>query len=1179
MSEQKKSKFNENQGRAVFTSDKDILVSAGAGCGKTFVMIERIAENIISRKVSVDELLVVTYTNAAAAEMRVKLANKINELLADPSLDIEEKNYLNEQGDLIGQSDICTLHKFCQNLIGKYFFVLDLDPSCEIVEEAQANIIKSRAINEVIEELVMAGDEEFNLLANTFDDKRGYDKICEYVYKIYEFLNNQPDIVKFKEKVNSAYNDDLAQNQFAKTINNSVVEMFEHYLSAFEVLRIECVRGGFDRLVEVVENYVRQLGAVKKDNTFEQNHQVVFNINLPKLPQKRKGDTPEFEYMLARVRELRKDFADSNGGALNKIRAVYVTDDIEQLKADLLGSQKIVNAMFSLVERFGERFMKLKKEQNLMDFSDLEKYAYKILQNPQVGAEIRVKYKQIYVDEYQDVNDIQEGILSQIHKSRDIFLVGDVKQSIYGFRNTNPQIFLDKLYSFGDEKNDEAEAIPLNENYRSDQRVLDYVNYVFERLMTKEFAGIEYNNGHAMRSGADYKVVENQMPIVEVMVINKTKEEAEKVVPSGVYRVSEAKRKDDIERSYAKAEAYAIYNKILELMSTQKQIYDAKKKKFRDIEFGDITILARSRTGGVPEILGELSALGLPMMPLSGESVEGEYEVQILLNYLKLVDDMADDISLTSLLVSPMIGLDEVELSKIRLGNMEAKNFFECVKSYSKDDEIRRKIDYLYSLIDAGRRGLIGGTVYEILNAFVDKTNYIELICACDDGLERMARIHGFINSFLGKSYNYDLSMYLNILDKNTEKQNIAKEPNSGASVIGFATMHQSKGLEYPIVFMVDCGHQYNNMDKRGDFLLSSELGIGMQVYDRKNRVKRKTILHSAVNLATKDKDLAERERLLYVAMTRAKNHLYITGALNMEKFKGQKTAYALKNVQNDLSLILSSVPEGDLETLKSVHGLTTKLGENNVIEYSLLEAESAGAVEEVKQANEPQQAQINPEIVEKIKENLGYSYPHAFSTGLNLKHSVTALNKLENEHRIKVSEDSNVFVAEDKKERVETREGIAYHKAMEVVDFNLSSFEEISQHLARNLSKDELSLIDCGKIVRAVENLRPMIQGAKIYREQPFLLKAPISSIVAMPTQDEVFVEGIIDLIIKKGEEAIVIDYKTSGAKDVEERAKDYQTQLKIYAKAVESALNCKVRQKFLYFFLQERLILIDNE
>lgn len=1168
--------YNEEQKQAIKTRDKDILVAAGAGCGKTFVMIERIADNIIQKVASVDQLLVVTYTNAAASEMRVKLANKINDLLADPQYNDEDKKYLRTQADLIGQSDICTLHKFCQNIIQKYFYVLDLDTSFAICEDSEANVLRNRAIGELFEELIASNDPDFKLLANTFDDKRGFGKISEYVFKIYEFLNNQPDIEVYRAKVNSAFDTDLNKNKFAMVLNKSTAELFEHFYKVFSDLRLEADLINSPKMIFLLTGYTYLLEKVKVTNSFECNLGLAFNLKLAALPRT-KAETVEEEDLRGKVRAVKEEFSDG----LKKVLGNYVTDDINVIKSDILSSQKIVNAMLDLVQKFRERYLKLKKEKNLLDFSDLEHFAYQILSNPQVNAEVRGRYKQIYVDEYQDVNDIQEGILNSVHDIRDIFLVGDVKQSIYGFRNTNPQIFLDKLEKFGAEDKilGNSITINLNNNYRSDQRVLDYVNWVFGILMTKEFAGIDYNNGNAMNSASGYQHNNpNALPTVEFMIANKTREPVDKLYAGQVYSVSKAPVVDEVEKSYAKAEAYAIYNKIMYLLGTQKTIYDAKKKIDREIQFNDITILARTRSDALIEILNTLTELGLPVAPISKDSVLDEYEVRLLFDYLNLVNNRTDDIFITEFLVSPVIALDEEDLCKIRLKNPSAEYFYQCVLGYDSNDEIGQKIKFALDLIEKSRYSLINGTIYQVLMDFCNATDYLNIVFAMADGESKVRNVMGFVNSFIGKKYNYDLRDYLANMEENIDKQKIMREPNTEASVIGVATMHQSKGLEYPIVFMVDCGHQYNIEDKKGDFLLSSELGIGMYAYDSKNRTKRKTILHSAVKLAGKDKDLAERQRLLYVAMTRAKNHLFISGAMKMDTFRPYQSAYMLKNTQNDLSLILSSLSEDAIRSLVSVGSFTQKIAGNDV-RYEMIDIPQGD--EDKKDVSIPTNFDgIPAKYCDILAKNVQYEYPYKDSTQISLNNSVTSLNRLAVDLGENMCETpQNFVVSEDESNKnVDTEVGIAFHKAMQLIDFELDSETQIREFLSKKMTDDELNLINCGKILQAIRNLRPVVSGAKLLREQEFMMKIPLNELIKTDIKDEILVRGIIDLIILKDDQIIVLDYKTSNTRDVEKTAQKYATQLLCYQKAIERVYSKPVNCKFLYFFLQECLILIDN-
>ena len=1169
--------YNKNQEIAIFTKDRDILVSAGAGSGKTFVMIERIAENIIRHNVSVDELLVVTFTNAAANEMRIKLNDKLLELLSNDNLDSKERKYLLNQVDLMGQSDICTLHKFCQTIIQKYFYTIDLDPSFSIGEESDTQNLRNRAINSLINELAEKKDASFMLLAHTFDDKRGFDKIKKYVFKIYDFLTNQPSIEEFKNKVEKAYLGDIDNNLYTNIINRYACEVFDYFAQSFVQLKQKADMFNFDALSLKLADYIQELNKVSLNNTFSQNHYLVFHLSLGNLSVK--TDDPECLELKEEASSLKTQFAD----VLRKIREnVFLSDDLEEIKQDLLSSKNVVIAMFYIVEEFSKKFSKLKKDNNILDFSDLEHYAYKILSNQQVREEIRAKYKQIYVDEYQDINDIQEGIINQIHKKRDLFLVGDVKQSIYGFRNTNPQIFLDKQSAFASEELENAVALHLNENYRTDQKILDVVNLVFGILMTKNLSGIDYLPDNKMMSGRVFKSGENSLPQVEVLIVEREKEEKEKIKPTQSYRVSTAPILEDEEKSYAKAEANVIYSKIAQILLEQKQIYDAKLGEFRQIQFDDITLLARVRSDYLDILLKELTDLGLPIAPIERETVFDEYEVALLYDYLYLVNNKTDDIKLTEFLISPIINLDENDLSQIRANSPDSETFYDCIINYNIYDNIGDKLKQALTLINEGRLFLVNKTIYDLLVDFCDKTNYLEIVSAFDGGQNRVRNVLGYINSFVGKRYNSDLCEYISSVEESENSPKISPENNVGVSVVGVETMHHSKGLEYPIVFLVDSGHGFNLEETRGDFLLHSQLGVGMYTYDTELRVKRETVSHSAIKIALNDKRFAENLRLLYVAMTRAKNHLFITGSTDLEKVATNTLPYALKTTNNNLNLILSVLDREQIEKLKTSKFLRHKINDENYINFEIFQCGKSIKTEQNKETNFVYE-QKDDDFYNILAKNCNFMYDFEKNTTTALKNTVTMLNRQEEEPEISFNfEPKNFSVAENNSgqtSKVDTQVGIAYHKAMQLIDFELNSLQDVTNFLQINLSEEEFNLIDCGKIYKAIQNLKPYVEGARLFREQEFLMYVPLCELTNSSITDKVLVQGVVDLICVKNDAIYIFDYKTSNTKNVEERAKSYVTQMLCYQKAVEGALNCKINKKFLYFFLQERLILIDNE
>ena len=1162
--------YNENQKTAIKTQDKDILVSAGAGSGKTFVMIERIADNIINHRVSVDELLVVTFTNAAASEMRQKLNNKLYELLSDNKLDSNEKKYIFEQIDLMGQSDICTLHKFCQTVIQKYFYMINIDPSFGISEDSESVLLKDKAIENVFLKLTENGDDSFKLLTITFDDKRGFDKIKKNVYKVYEFLTNQPSIQAFKDKVFSNYTGLVEDNIFCNIINNYVAEFFEYYSNEFLNLSRESELLKYEPLTKNLKEYSNLLSKVNKDNDFKENHYLTYNLKLSNITSA-KPDGIEQETLKEKVKDLKKDFSKRIGDIR---KDVLISENFEDLQDSLDSSKDIVEAMFFVVDEFTKEYLKLKKERNLVDFSDLEHFAYQILQNPQVKQELQSKYKQIYVDEYQDVNDIQESIIQCIHNKCDLFLVGDVKQSIYGFRNTNPQIFLDKQKKFS-LNDDDSVALFLNSNYRTDQKILDFVNYIFGALMHKASSGIEYLPDHKMVSGCDF-VSNESFPQVEMLIVEKEKEEKEKIIPTQVYKVSTAQIQEDEEKSYAKAEANVIYSKIIELMQEEQKIFDPKigeNGDFREIQLKDITLLAQTRGEYLDILLKELSDLGLPIASISNDKLSEEYEIKLLFDYLNLVNNITDDIRLTSFLISPIINLNEDELALIRM-NSDEDYFYKAVLNYNNEDKIKQKIDYALALIHFAREFLVNKTIYDLLIEFCDRTNYLELLESFEGGKSRVSNVLGYLNSFVGKKYNNDLSEYISSIST-TGEFSLFPEVDVGISVIGVETMHKSKGLEYPIVFLVNTGHQFNSEDIRGDFLLNSEYGIGMQTYFAEKRYKKETLSHIAIKIAQRDKKFAESLRLLYVAMTRAKNHLYITGSIDPSKLTSSSMPFVLKSCNNFLSLVLSVLDKEELETLIFSKHLVKPLALHNDIHFSLIPCPKTFA--QTEDNIQLETGDIDNKLKDKLNSNFNFVYPYAKSTTTALKNSVTILNKTsEPEGNTSYNVTPQQFSITENTVSVNTDVGIVYHKAMQYMDFSLETEQEISQFLKNKLTKEEFNLINCGKITQAVKNLQPLVSGAKLLRERQFLMRIPINELTTSDVKDEVLVQGVIDLIVIKNDKIYIVDYKTSNTKNVEKTAQNYKTQLKCYQKAVEGALGVKIAEKFLYFFLQEKLIII---
>ncbi len=1171
-------KFNDFQQLAIDTVDKDILVSAGAGSGKTGTMIERISSNIIQKKVTVDNLLVVTFTNAAASEMRKKLETRLKQIVQDSSTSEADRIYLKSQIDLLGQSDISTLHKFCQTIIKKYFYVVGLDPNFALGDDSQTAVLKSEAIESLFRELAQK-DKQFDLLASIFDDKRNYNKIKTYVFKIHNFLTNQPDVAAFKSLINDVYSvDSLDENILMKTLNEYVGEMFEYFTEQFQVLKNEALGLKLFSIVDLLGEYVTSLFKVNRKNTFTQNHHFVFNQPKLTLLRKSKKDDDVLSYMKDKVKLVRDDFATN----LEKVQKnLFLSNDLAKLKQDLLDTKEIMLAMFSLVEKFEDAYIDLKLQKKLLDFSDLEHFAYKILCNKEVAEQVKGGYSQIYVDEYQDVNDIQEGIINIVHREKDLFLVGDVKQSIYGFRNTNPQIFLNKLGIFS-KLVDNKVAIVFSENYRTDQRILNLVNFVFSCLMTTSLGGINYNPEHMMHNHVNHTDGPNYFPQIEFDIVKNEKSETdEEETKLNVYKVSTAPFAETKMKQLAHTEGVIIAQKIMALMTEQKTFFDAKSQTPRKIEYSDITLLCRGRTDSVMEITKTLASYGIPVAQISKGDIFSEYEIQLLVSYLKLVFNPHDDVNLLNLLAAPFISLDENELSHVRVyvrdNNSESNvvEFYTCAKIYCEknDDAISKKLKKAFDLIEDGRTNMENGTIFATLNNFCSKTHYLTYLCALPDGKTRVNNALGFINSFVDKAYNTDLVEFILNLEKIVDSFAIEPELDVGVNCVKVETMHHSKGLEYPIVFLVDMGHGFNTEEQNGDFLLNSNLGVGLFKYDPVNRIKVPTLSLGAVKVAMTNKAYAENVRLLYVAMTRAKNNLFITGSVDLKKVQACLAPFALKNKKNFLELLLSCCDENSIADLQAGgREILVDIGSKNKLKINVFDKISEEKTDNIISFNPKELGNVNAKFNDYVSKNEHYVYKFNDYVSIFNTTSVTKLNQA-NKCVEDFEDDGYLSITEEKS----INRGLAYHKVMQFVDFENSDENSINDLIQDVLDEDSQKLVDREKIISAVTNLKDIVKNAKLLREQPFLMKEKHKNLVKNGVDEKVMVHGVIDLVVIKNNEIILLDYKTSDTLNVEKTAKSYVTQLDCYAKAIEKTLGLPVTKKFLYFFLQERLILVD--
>jgi len=1151
-------------------SKQNLIVSANAGSGKTFVMLQRVVNFVAQNGYSVLDFLLITFTDAAANQMRVKLQKDLLKKYNDLEITKEQKEHIKKELSLISQADISTIHTFCYKIIKKYFYVVNLSASVSICDEEMSKTLQEKAMQNTLNHYTSKVNEDFLELFSSYDSKRNFSTIKEIILKIFNHTSNETDKDCFRKKVESVYDGDFENSKICEIINDYVCDIFEYYNSVFEQVLTDANYAGFKELSVNCEEILKNTKLVSRNNSFRENHNIIFN-KLSKFPQKSKAKEG--------CEDLMDFWAEQKNNLVAEIKDIktkyYLTDDINKLKQDLLWCQKNVKMLVEMEETFAKKYEELKKQRNLLDFADLEHYALKILKDESIRDEISQSYKHIFVDEYQDVNNIQEAIINSLwnEKYNTLFLVGDPKQSIYRFRNTNPQIMINKLESFcGDNK----KSINLLHNFRSDEGILSFVNFVFSKIMTEKFSNINYQKTGLFLKGLE-DFPKNDWPVVELNVIKTSKKHDEKIVPTKVYSVLDAEIQKENINEYAKEEAFVIASKISELISTQHLIYDAdfdKNNGLRKINYSDIAILYRSKGSYLQSLLDELKKFDIPLKSVSGENILEEYEIQVLINYLKLINDSQDEYALVGFLTSPIVNMSFEELGILREDS--DLSFFEIIKQNLSKNE---KIKYAFSLIESGKENLYNESVYKVLANLIELTNYESLIGSLENGENRVFNVRAYVSSLLTNSYNNDLVAYLSSVEDGDELK-IEDSFSGQKDAVNIVTMHHSKGLEYPIVFMVDMAHEFSSKDLSGPCLFSSDLGIGVQKFDKENRYKSSTIARSAIIIDENKKRFAEELRILYVGLTRAKNHLYITGKAKLDNLRHNVCGEYLNKQNNYMSIILSCLKDSELEAMRlGKEKLEIQTENNNSFIINVYEPNEKNDNIDVKNSHKAYNFNALSDEIEKniIKINSRIE-KELIKSGISYKSSVSRIMEKE-DNKVSYSSQPQKFTLNEDGVSAD-KIGVAYHKAMEIIPLNLESNEEIEKFLSQNLPFDVFNLIDCEKILKCVKYLQKWVKGAdKIIREGKFYLNIPYNKIVkSSNVEDNILIQGVVDLVVIKGEQAVLIDYKTNRQKNDDIMREKYEIQLDCYKIAVENALKKKVTSKILYSFFKDCEILFDK-
>lgn len=1199
--------FLPEQIKILETKDKNIIVSASAGSGKTTVMIEKLIKIIIEENVNIKNLLVLTYTKAAAEEMKQKL---INALYAKA----EKDNKLISQIDDVANADISTIHSFFQKLIKKNFMLLDIDPNFSVLEENQTENLKYQALKNAILTYGEISKEKLNKLLDIYGKSRNEKTIYKLLERINIFLSAVDDPNEWiKTIATKLCEKNLNQNIAIKIINKNFFETANYFLAIFNNLLKTAKEQGAIKYVEYLNNIISQLSLVRIEKeeknseltepleytgTFFENYSVFQNFDFKTLRQE--TDLLELYEKIVIERDKLKDF-------VNKLKTYDYSK--ENVLLSIESVKEIIEILLELNLVYEKEFTALKKAKNALDFNDLEKYALLLSNNTEICASLSNKYAYIFIDEFQDANRLQEKILSRFAGGNKRFMVGDVKQSIYGFRQAEPDIFIEMQNVF--KKSEKSEVMFLNLNFRSHKKILAFVNLVFNEIMTMETAKLDYKTTAQLESRMEFLEDESsEIPRVELNLIKFPKKQ-EKLTAPHVYSVRkhpEATAQDGT----AEKEAILIAEKISNLIG--KKYFNISEKVFKEIEFKDISVLLNARGSYLDKFCSVLANFNIPVYANTNSSLLNDEEVNIFVCLLKLCRNFNDDISLAVCLNSIFGGLSYDELAQIRLanlndininnlskqdikeqtemfanknenlanGNSETNNapeiekdsqkiqnkqknssyFYECVLNYNLQDEIYQKIKNFKNLLKELKFDIECRGIYFAFNKLISQFDYFSYLYSKNNGLEKVNKIKKFLQDFKDSEFNFNLISFLNYTDENPDS---IKAPNfiSGDNCVNVTTIHSSKGLEYPVVILANAGALFTGQPRNSEIEINLNEGIALKFYNNLNRTKNMSVMFDAMLKLNKSAEFAEKLRLLYVALTRAKNYLIITGGFS-DEFSKLNSDFEIKQKTNFLDLIVGALPLNEIEKINSNENVKNQNYQVKIFNSS--EISSKNLTE-----NNKLFGKFDSDYVNIFKNYFNSELPKKDETAL--KNSVTSLSNLDYEQEyasVNISPKS-LKISEHLNEKP-TDIGILYHKVLEKIDFNkIETLEDIEQFLIANFSKDKKN-IDSHKIFESVFCLKKFKYN-NILKEQKFMMYVPHNEIVENGSKEKILIQGIVDLILL-GEKNILIDYKFSSISNEKTLIDRYNLQLKIYKKAIESALNQKIDETYILHINSGKLI-----
>ena len=1202
--------WSSEQKRAIELRDKNILVAAAAGSGKTAVLVERIKRLILEGECDIDQMLVVTFTNAAASEMKAKIEDAIQKAIAD-----NKSEFLTRQIDKLPLANISTFHAFCLEVIRRYFYVIDIDPSFKICDNVQQELLKEQALDELLRQYFEESKPEFLEFLSKYSGERNESRFRGTVRRTYETILSLPEPFEWLESAVSELNVSYVEFTRGK-ICDIIFEDACGQLAAAKVPIAALVdeakaykHDGISKIVGTYSQLASDLLMLAKNRDFDGLYGKLDGLRMPAIgksyfKEDEKHTAAELDDWKEKIEAAREPLRT----VVTYLKKNYFYDTLGNLYDGMISCACDAEFFLEVMRDYDEIFSGLKKKKGVVDFDDIQHFAFEILKDEEVSAFYREKFKYIFIDEYQDSNVLQEALIDLIKREDNVFMVGDVKQSIYKFRLAEPAIFQAKYRAYRDGTDPNSEKIDLNRNFRSKKSVIDFINRIFYGIMPG------YDSDAALYMGDVNGEKRNFAP--KIFLAETPWDENSQL--------------DDELKNMLKAEKEALAAVKLIKESLGQTIFDSKLQKERPLGKGDIVILMRAVRNYGDIFYKILSDNDLPAYIDDNDGYFDTMEINIFMSLLAVIDNEKQDLPLITVMRSEIFGFTIAELAEIRIAAGSECSYHDAVVTYAEsgvDQALKSKCLQALGSIAEWRDMARMLPLEELVWQLMLDTGFYIAMGAMPAGSRRQANLRALCDkarAYEGDSL-YAFLQYIEAVKQRKVSMGQVKMAAEGDDTIRIMTIHKSKGLEFPMVILSGICRHLNYTKKSREFAIHKDVGIGFPIVDSKNCVMKYGIIQNVIHAKVRAEEAEEEKRILYVAMTRAKDVLYLLGITD-------HYAEAINAGYSDTSYL----------------GMCLGAGVRPIrIDNSELVALSQGRKRNIAQGLALLDAAAAPEFAEdqEISRRLQFEYPHAADLQTKSKYAVSELaSGFEEGERaeITLSEPASFKVG---RKLTAAQIGSVTHKVLEKIDFAAAGAPNYVSELVDSmvteefLTKDEAAAIDIPKIEQFIASPlgQRMAKATELRREQPFNLVLDAGALAAAPSVDlggaaragrpaqagtvaqrparaplpagtaperpadsgqaavascpaqqpetenqaaghpgaqpaaapgdrSIIVQGIIDCYFEEGGQLVLVDYKTSQTRDKSKLAARYKLQIDLYRQALEAATGKPVKEAYLY-------------